>query len=179
MNWLRVIIVGILLSVEVAPVQAQRAPVEGHSGMVASAHATASEIGIEILRQGGNAVDAAVAVGFALAVVYHRAGNLGGGGFMVLRMADGRSRVIDYRETAPMASRYDIYLDENGEVIEGASLLGYRAVGVPVTVAGLARVLERFGTLSLAEVVEPARKLSGESPETTHFSVVDSAGIAV
>ncbi|RKX33721.1 MAG: gamma-glutamyltransferase [Verrucomicrobia bacterium] len=130
--------------------------------MVVTAHAVASEIGIEILRRGGNAVDAAVAVGFALAVVYPRAGNLGGGGFMVLRMADGQSRVIDYREAAPAAAGRDVFLDEEGRVIPGASILGYRAAGIPGTVAGLAFVLERFGTLNLAGVIEPARRLAAE-----------------
>jgi gamma-glutamyltranspeptidase/glutathione hydrolase len=130
--------------------------------MVVSAHGLASEIGVEILRGGGNAVDAAVAVGFALAVVYPRAGNLGGGGFMVLRMADGRSRVIDYREAAPAAAGRDVYLDKEGRVIPGASTLGYRAAGIPGTVAGLVRALERFGAMDLADVVEPARQLATE-----------------
>lgn len=162
MNRLRVIVAWILLGALAVPGWAQRPPVEGRDGMVVTAHAVASGIGIEILRGGGNAVDAAVAVGFALAVVYPRAGNLGGGGFMVLRMADGRSRVIDYREAAPAAAGRDVYLDEEGRIIPGASILGYRAVGIPGTVAGLALVLERFGTMDLADVIEPARQLAAE-----------------
>lgn len=158
----RVIVAWICLGALAAPGWAQRPPVEGHNGMVVTAHATASDIGIEILRQGGNAVDAAVAVGFGLAVVYPRAGNLGGGGFMVLRMADGQSRVIDYREAAPAAAGHDVFLDDEGQVIPGASTLGYRAAGVPGTVAGLALVLERFGTMNLADVIEPARQLAAE-----------------
>jgi gamma-glutamyltranspeptidase/glutathione hydrolase len=135
--------------------------------MVVTAHAFASEIGVEILHQGGNAVDAAVAVGFALAVVYPRAGNLGGGGFMVLRMVDGRSRVIDYREAAPAAAGRDVYLDEDGKVIPGASTLGYRAAGIPGTVAGLAHVLKGYGTMDLADVIEPARRLAAEGFRVT------------
>jgi len=158
----RVIVAWVLLGALTVPGRAQRPPVEGHEGMVVSGHALASEIGIEILRGGGNAVDAAVAVGFALAVVYPRAGNLGGGGFMVLRMADGRSRVIDYREAAPAAAGRNVYLDEEGRVIPGASTLGYRAVGIPGTVAGLVHVLKRFGTMDLADVIEPARQLAAE-----------------
>jgi gamma-glutamyltranspeptidase/glutathione hydrolase len=130
--------------------------------MVVSAHGLASEIGVEILRQGGNAVDAAVAVGFALAVVYPRAGNLGGGGFMVLHLADGSDAVIDYREAAPAAAGSDVYQDADGEVIPGASTLGYRAAGVPGTVAGLALALEKYGTMDLARVIEPARRLAAE-----------------
>lgn len=130
--------------------------------MVVTAHGLASEIGADILRQGGNAVDAAVAVGFALAVVYPRAGNLGGGGFMVLHLADGRDVVIDYREAAPAAAGSDVYLDASGDIIAGASTLGYRAAGVPGTVAGLALALEKFGTMDLARVIEPARRLAAE-----------------
>ncbi len=162
MSRLYVTFIWVLLTVLVLPVRAQRLPVEGRNGMVVSAHALATDIGVDILRRGGNAVDAAVAVGFALAVVYPRAGNLGGGGFMVLRMADGRDGVIDYREAAPAAAGADVYLDASGGVIPGASTFGYRAAGVPGTVAGLVHVLERFGSMDLTEVIEPARRLAAE-----------------
>lgn len=145
--------------------RAQRFPVEGRQGMVVSADAHASRVGMEILREGGNAVDAAVAVGFALAVTYPIAGNLGGGGFMVVRMADGAASVVDYREQAPAAADRDLYLDERGEIIPEASVLGYRAVGVPGTVAGLLLALETYGRLDLEEVIEPARRLAAEGFE--------------
>lgn len=135
--------------------------------MVVSAHGLASEVGTDILRQGGNAVDAAVAVGFTLAVVYPRAGNLGGGGFMVLHLATGLDAVIDYREAAPAAAGSDVYLDDEGEVIPGASTLGYRASGVPGTVAGLILALEKYGTMDLARVIEPARRLAADGFEVT------------
>src|SRR5689334_5242307 len=111
-------------------------PVHAKNGMVVSVHEEASRVGVAILRQGGNAVDAAVATGFALAVVHPGAGNIGGGGFMLIRMADGVTRFIDYREKAPAAATADMYLDSHGNVIENASLVGYKAVGVPGSVAG-------------------------------------------
>ncbi|MFN3650197.1 MAG: gamma-glutamyltransferase [Armatimonadota bacterium] len=137
-------------------------PVAARHGMVASASAHASRVGAEVLRKGGNAVDAAVAVGLALAVTYPAAGNLGGGGFMVLRMADGTASVVDFRETAPAAASREMYLDPKGDVIPEASTVGYRAVGVPGTVAGLALALERYGTRRWSDMVEPARKLAAE-----------------
>ena len=129
-------------------------------GMVASASGLASQVGVRLLRRGGNAVDAAVGVGLALAVVYPEAGNLGGGGFMLIRLADGRSTVIDYREIAPALATRTMYLDTSGHVLKNASLVGYRAVGVPGTVAGLARAQRRYGRLPWREVVEPARRLA-------------------
>ncbi|BET67880.1 gamma-glutamyltransferase [Opitutales bacterium ASA1] len=143
---------------------AQRLPAEARHGMVASASATASEIGVDVMRRGGNAIDAAVATGFALAVTYPRAGNIGGGGFMVVRMADGRTAAIDFREVAPSRATSDMYLDANGEVVAGRSTVGRLAVGVPGTVAGLALALERYGSgrLSWRELVEPARRLAAE-----------------
>ena len=135
-------------------------PVPARSGIVASDHFIASEVGVQIMRQGGNAVDSAVAVAFALAVTYPVAGNLGGGGFMVIRMADGRAVTIDYRETAPAKAHRDMYLDKEGNLIPEASTAGYRAVGVPGTVAALSLALERYGTMKWRDVVEPARKLA-------------------
>ena len=134
--------------------------------MVASSHVLASEIGAEVLAQGGNAVDAAVATGLALAVVYPQAGNLGGGGFMLVHLAEGRQVVIDYRETAPRAATADMYLDEDGDVRRGAgsSTLGWRASGVPGTVAGLAYAFDNYGSgrVSWSTLVEPARRLAAE-----------------
>ena len=141
---------------------AERPAVRAPHGMVASSSDLASRVGAEILRGGGNAVDAAVATALALAVTHPSAGNLGGGGFMVIRMADGRSTAIDYRETAPAAASRTLYLDAKGEVIPEASTIGYRAVGVPGTVAGLALALQRYGTLPWVKVVEPARHLADE-----------------
>lgn len=137
-------------------------PARGRHGMVASSDEYASQVGVEILQRGGNAVDAAVAVGFALAVTHPAAGNLGGGGFMLIRLADGRTVAIDYREVAPAGAHRDLYLDKDGKIIEDASLLGYRAAGVPGTVAGLHLALEKYGTLKWADVLEPARKLAAD-----------------
>src|SRR5689334_12143401 len=109
----------------------------GSNGMVVTAHHLATRVGVDVLKAGGNAVDAAVAVGYALAVVYPAAGNLGGGGFMTLRLADGRTTFIDFREKAPLAATRDMYLDKSGQVIPRASLLGHLAVAVPGSVSGL------------------------------------------
>jgi gamma-glutamyltranspeptidase/glutathione hydrolase len=113
-----------------------------------------------MMRQGGNAVDAAVATGFALAVVHPAAGNLGGGGFMLIRMADGKTHFLDYREKAPAAATRDMYLDAQGNVIEGASEIGYKAIGVPGSVAGMVYAEQKFGNLTLKQVIGPAIKLA-------------------
>jgi gamma-glutamyltranspeptidase / glutathione hydrolase len=128
-------------------------------GLVVAAESHAAEAGAAVLRRGGNAVDAAVATALTLAVTYPRAGNLGGGGFMLVRMADGTAEAIDFRETAPAGATRDMYLDADGRVVKGRSTHGYLASGVPGTVAGLALAKERFGSgkLSWAELVEPAR----------------------
>ena len=141
-------------------VAASRPPVRGTHGMVASVSEIASRVGIDVLERGGNAVDAAVAVGLALAVVWPSAGNLGGGGFMLVRLADGRTTAIDYREVAPAAAHHDVYLRGDGRPDSAASLYGPRASGVPGTVAGLAYARERYGTRPWAELVEPARHLA-------------------
>ncbi len=130
--------------------------------MVVSAHPLASAVGAQIMEQGGNAVDAAIAVEFALAVVYPDAGNIGGGGFMIIRMDDGRIDALDYREEAPAAASRDMYLDENGEVIEGLSVSGHLAAGVPGTVDGMVRAHEKYGTLPWEELVEPAVRLAAQ-----------------
>jgi len=156
-------ILAALLSValSLAPALAAQSTGAKH-GMVASASGLASQVGIDTLKRGGNAVDAAVAVGLALAVVYPEAGNLGGGGFMLIRMADGRSTAVDYREVAPTLATRTMYLDKKGNMVKGASLAGYRAVGVPGTVAGLALAQRRYGKLSWRQVVEPARRLASQ-----------------
>jgi gamma-glutamyltranspeptidase/glutathione hydrolase len=128
--------------------------------MVASASRIASEVGVSILKKGGNAVDAACAVGFALAVVYPEAGNLGGGGFMMIRLANGKSVAIDYRETAPAAATETMYVDSAGGVKPQESLIGYKASGVPGTVAGFALAQRKYGKLKWKDVVEPARVLA-------------------
>jgi gamma-glutamyltranspeptidase/glutathione hydrolase len=133
----------------------------GRSAMVVSGHPLASEVGRAILQQGGNAVDAAVAVGFALAVVHPEAGNLGGGGFMVIRTRQGRARALDYRETAPAAATRDMYLDSTGGAGE-RSITGHLAAGVPGSVAGLVEAERRLGRLSLAAVIAPAIRLARE-----------------
>jgi gamma-glutamyltranspeptidase/glutathione hydrolase len=114
------------------------------------------------MQSGGNAVDAAVATGFALAVVYPLAGNLGGGGFMLIRMADGATHFVDYREKAPAAATANMYLDAQGNVIEEASVVGYKAIGVPGSVAGMVYAEKKYGKLTLKQVVAPAIKLARE-----------------
>jgi gamma-glutamyltranspeptidase / glutathione hydrolase len=128
--------------------------------MVASVHEISSQVGVDIMRAGGNAIDAAVATGFALAVVHPQAGNLGGGGFMLIRMADGKTHFLDYREKAPAAATENMYLDPQGNVIENMSLVGYKAIGVPGSVAGLAYAQKKYGKLPLAQVMAPAIKLA-------------------
>lgn len=133
--------------------------VSGKNGMVSSASKYASEIGIEILKKGGNAIDAAVAMGFVLSVTYPQAGNIGGGGFMVIRTKDTITS-IDYREKAPLASGRDMYLDENGNVLPDKSQEGHLSAGVPGSVAGLLYALEKYGTLSRDDVLDPAINLA-------------------
>src|SRR5689334_12793915 len=131
------------------------------TAIVASNSALASSAGDEIMRAGGNAVDAAVATGFALAVTFPFAGNLGGGGYMVIRMADGRTAAVDYREIAPLAASRDMYLGPEGKLTD-ESVVGYRASGVPGAVAGMSAALAKYGTRSLREVLQPAIRLAGE-----------------
>jgi gamma-glutamyltranspeptidase/glutathione hydrolase len=137
-------------------------PVQAQHAMVVSVHELASRVGVEILQAGGNAVDAAVATGFALAVVHPAAGNLGGGGFMLVRMANGQTRFLDYREKAPAAATRDMYLDTQGNVIEGASEIGYKSIAVPGSVAGLVYAEQKWGKLTLKQVMAPAIKLARE-----------------
>lgn len=139
---------------------ASPAPVAGRDGMVVSAHRLATRVGVDVLRRGGNAVDAAVAVGYALAVTYPAAGNLGGGGFMTVQWADGRKAFLDFREKAPASATADMYLDAQGHPRPGASLRGHLAVAVPGSVAGLERAREAWGSRSRAELLAPAIRLA-------------------
>jgi gamma-glutamyltranspeptidase / glutathione hydrolase len=141
---------------------AAHAAVEAEHGMVVSAHRLASEVGVRILAAGGNAIDAAVAVGYALAVVDPCCGNIGGGGFMLLRLADGRESVINFRETAPAAATASMYLDATGQPIVDLSRYGYRAAGVPGTVMGLDRAATKYGRLPLAALIAPTVALARE-----------------
>ncbi|MCH7964480.1 MAG: gamma-glutamyltransferase [Bacteroidetes bacterium] len=135
-------------------------PFKSKNGMVVSANKIASKVGVEILKAGGNAVDAAVAVGFALAVTYPYAGNIGGGGFMVIHLQEGNNTTIDFRERAPFTAYRDMYLDKYGNVIENMSLEGAASVGVPGSVSGLIYALERYGTMKLSKVIQPAIDLA-------------------
>ncbi|WP_409334684.1 gamma-glutamyltransferase [Bradyrhizobium sp. AUGA SZCCT0124] len=136
------------------------APVAAENGMVVSAQHLATQVGIEVLKRGGNAVDAAVAVGYALAVAYPAAGNLGGGGFMTIQLADGRKTFLDFRETAPKGATANMYLDKDGNVIAGLSTKGHLAVGVPGSVAGMEYAREKYGTMKRADVIAPALQLT-------------------
>src|SRR5256884_7176347 len=148
----------------VTSLAASREPVRARHGIVASTNEIASRVGVDILKRGGNAVDAAIAVAFALAVTHPAAGNLGGGGFMMIRLRNGRTTAIDYREMAPAAATRNIYLDKNGKVIEGegGSIEGYRAAGVPGTVRGMELALKKYGAhrLTWTQLIEAARKLA-------------------
>lgn len=147
-------------------------PVRATHGMVASTSRIASEVGRDVMRRGGNAVDAAIATAFALAATYPAAGNLGGGGFMMIRLKSGATTAIDYREMAPQAATRNIYQDKNGNLIkgEGSSTVGYRAAGVPGTVAGMELALKKYGSgkLTWAQLIEPARKLAADGFPLTH-----------
>lgn len=145
-----------------AALAASPTPVAAENGMVVSAQHLATRVGVDVLKDGGNAIDAAVAVGYALAVVYPAAGNLGGGGFMTIRLADGRSTFLDFREKAPLAATANMYLDKDGNVIKGASTLGHLAVGVPGSVSGLEYAREKYGTQQRATLIAPSIKLARE-----------------
>ena len=136
------------------------APVAAENGMVVSAQHLATQVGVEVLKRGGNAVDAAVAVGYALAVAYPAAGNLGGGGFMTIQFADGRKTFLDFRETAPKGATADMYLDKEGKIVAGLSTKGHLAVGVPGSVAGMEYAREKYGTMKRADVIAPALQLA-------------------
>jgi gamma-glutamyltranspeptidase / glutathione hydrolase len=144
------------ITLSAAPLRPTHAP----HAMVASVHELASRAGVEVMQAGGNAVDAAVATGFALAVVHPQAGNLGGGGFLLLRKANGEVHFIDFREKAPGAATENMYLDAQGNVIANASLIGYKSIGVPGSVAGLVYAEKKYGKLAFVKVIAPAIKLA-------------------
>jgi gamma-glutamyltranspeptidase/glutathione hydrolase len=154
--------------------RAQRSAVEAEHAVVTSVHALASEAGVEILKKGGNAVDAAAATAFALSVVYPYAGALGSGGFMMVHLADGRDVAIDYRETAPAAASRDMYVGPDGKVLSGpgSSTLGWRASGVPGMVAGFALAQQRYGSgkVTWTDVIEPARRLAAEGHLVSQYT---------
>lgn len=165
-----------VLLVSFAPTvgRAQRPAVESEHGMVTSVHELASQAGVEILKKGGNAVDAAAATGLALTVVYPFAGNIGGGGFMLIHLADGRDVALDYRETAPAAASRDMYVGPDGKIIQGpgSSTAGWKASGVPGSVAGFALAVQKYGSgkVTWADVVEPARRLAAEGHVVSQYT---------
>lgn len=156
------ILISILTSCE-----SQNEGIVSKNAMVVSARSEASQIGIDILKMGGNAFDAMVATELALAVTYPSAGNIGGGGFMVYRKNDGSVGALDYREKAPIKSTKDMYLDENGDIIEGLSMIGALSVGVPGTIAGIFEVHEKFGSLPIRDIFEPVIKLAKDGVVVT------------
>ncbi|MBN9021666.1 MAG: gamma-glutamyltransferase, partial [Rhizobiales bacterium] len=155
-----------------------RPPVTAENGMVVSAQRLASEVGVEVMRAGGNAIDAAVAVGYALAVVHPCCGNVGGGGFATIRLADGTTTFFNFRETAPAAATADMYLDAAGEPVKGASVLGYKAVGVPGTVLGLEVMREQYGTMERAALLAPAIRLARDGFPLGAADAASLAGLA-
>ena len=160
MRWMAAAIVSVGLVTFGAARAASVAPVAAQNGMVVSAQHLATQVGVDVLKRGGNAVDAAVAVGYALAVVYPAAGNLGGGGFMTIQLADGRKTFLDFRETAPKAATANMYLDKDGNVIKGISTKGHLAVGVPGSVSGMEYAREKYGTMKRADLLAPAIQLA-------------------
>ncbi|MET3969215.1 MULTISPECIES: gamma-glutamyltransferase [Bradyrhizobium] len=155
-RWIVAAIISVSLVTSGAARAASVAPVAAQNGMVVSAQHLATQVGVDVLKRGGNAVDAAVAVGYALAVVYPAAGNLGGGGFMTIQLADGRKTFLDFRETAPKAATANMYLDKDGNVIKGISTKGHLAVGVPGSVSGMEYAREKYGTMKRADLLAPA-----------------------
>src|SRR6266571_125693 len=149
----------LLVFILIRPDAEARQPVYGRKAMVVAQEELATDVGLSVLRSGGNAVDAAVAVGFALAVTHPFAGNIGGGGFMLIRMADGHATFIDFREKAPRKATHDMYLDANGNVTTD-SLLGWRSVGVPGSVRGFELAQKKYGHKSWSELLQPAIQLA-------------------
>lgn len=163
MNRLKLLLLLVFCACQSAQVSTPKVPEIGPLGqeaMISSAHPLATKVGVEVLKNGGNAFDAALAVKFALAVVFPRAGNIGGGGFAVYRMNDGETGALDFREKAPMAGDRDMYLDSSGNVIDGLSTKGHKATGVPGSVDGILKLHEKHGTLALGELIQPAINLA-------------------
>src|SRR5438094_6243197 len=154
-------VTGFLLLVLILPLNAARQPVRARHGMVVAMEATAADVGVSVLQSGGNAVDAAVAVGFALAVTHPFAGNLGGGGYMLIRLADGRATFIDFRERAPEKSSRNMYLDAKGELTK-ESVEGWRSSGVPGTVRGFEIAVNKYGRKTWSENLSPAVELASK-----------------
>src|SRR5262249_32137482 len=148
-----------LVAVSTADAASMR-PVAAEKGMVVSAQHLATEVGVGILKRGGSAIDAAVAVGYALAVVYPAAGNLGGGGFRTIRFADGRKTFFDFREKARRAASRTMFVDKEGNVVKGLTTVGWLAVGVPGTVSGLEYARQKYGTMTRTALIEPAIELA-------------------
>jgi len=157
MKFMSVILLSLIISISALATQPS---IYGENGVVVAHDLEACEAGIEILKKGGNAVDAAVAVSYALAVTHPQAGNLGGGGFMVIHMADGQKAAIDYREMAPGQAHRDMFLDDSGKVVPQLSIRGGLAVGVPGTVAGMQLALDKYGSMQRKHVMKPAIKLA-------------------
>src|SRR5271157_1565754 len=153
---LQVLFLALVSTLSAAPLR----PTHAAHAIVASVHELASRAGVEMMQAGGNAVDAAVATGFALAVVHPQAGNIGGGGFLLLRTASGEIHFIDFREKAPAAATENMYLDAQGKVIPDMSVVGYKSIGVPGSVAGLVYAEKKYGKLSLEKVIAPAIHLA-------------------
>ena len=156
--------------------QAPLRPKHAQHAMVVSAHQLASEAGVEVMKKGGNAVDAAVAVGFALAVVHPQAGNIGGGGFMLIRMASGEEHFVDYREKAPAAATRDMYVDAKGNIIPNLSLVGYKAVAVPGSVAGMYYAQKKWGKLPWRVLLQPAIRYATRGFPLSHEDIDDMRG---
>lgn len=157
-----------LMSLLGALLGASPEPYRSKNGMVLSSHPLANKIGQNVLDKGGNAIDAAVAVGYALAVVHPAAGNIGGGGFAIIHLANGENIALDFREVAPLAAIRDMYLDKKGEPIKDLSIFGYRAAGVPGSVAGMSAMLDRYGTKKLKELIEPSILLAEKGYTISH-----------
>src|SRR3954469_6458950 len=161
-RWITAAIVSISVTMFAPARAASVAPVAAENGMVVSAQHLATQVGVDVLKRGGNAVDAAVAVGYALAVVFPAAGNLGGGGFMTIQLADGRKTFLGFRETAPKAATANMYLDKDGNVIKGLSTKGHLAVGVPGSVSGMEYAREKYGTMKRGDLIAPALQLADD-----------------
>ena len=158
----RTLIATALALCQVSSYSASPAPVAAENGMVVTAQHLATRVGVDLLKDGGNAVDAAVAVGYALAVVYPAAGNLGGGGFMTIQMADGRKTFLDFREKAPLAATPNMYLDAAGNVIKGLSTHGHLAVGIPGSVSGLEQARAKYGSMARSALIAPAIRYASD-----------------
>ncbi len=172
------VVVSLSFSLAQPVLAASPTPVEAEHGMVVTAQHLATDVGVDVLKNGGNAVDAAVAVGYALAVVYPTAGNIGGGGFMTIRLKDGKTTFLDFRERAPLAATKTMYLDAKGDIVPRASLDGYLAVGVPGSVMGFEMAREKYGTKSRQDLLAPAIRYAKEGFTLEQGDIASIAGSA-